>query len=202
MQTFTCENTLESCETTLESHPWFANKFNNIQEHEHIVYMRFTRLGIFYKNTHYFFTGTKTDLNNFMLERKKEIDEAKKEVGFGRGDHDNLWDTPVDTWGFRPPTTNRGFRPPTTNLVDDEFERAPPFGFKDGFERADPFGVEDGFERAEPFEEPLPFSNWNLYLYENEEEFKSALHLLEMQTHKGRTNGFPDEIIYINQANK
>ena len=174
MQTFTCE-------TTLESHPWFADKFNNIQEHEHIVYMRFTRLGIFYKNTHYFFTGTKTDLNNFMLERKKEIDEAKKEVGFGRGDHDNLWDTPVDTWGFRPPTTN---------LVDDEFERAPPFGFK------------DGFERAEPFAEPLPFSNWKLYLYTNEEEFKSALHLLEMQTHKDRINNFPDEIIYINQINK
>ena len=136
MQTFTCEN-------TLESHPWFANKFNNIQEHEHIVYMRFTRLGIFYKNTHYFFTGTKTDLNNFMLERKKEIDEAKKEVGFGRGDHDNLWDTPLSRC-----------------------------------------------------------SHWYLFSYTCEEEFKSALHQLENQTHKDRINNFPDEIIYINQINK
>ena len=165
---------MDNCENTLESHPWFADKFNNIQEHEQIVYMRFTRLGIFYKNTHYFFAGTKTELNNFMLELKKEIDEAKKEVGFGRGDHDNLWDTPL--WGFRPPTTNWGFRPPTTNLV------------------------EDGFERAEPFAEP--FGHWYLFSYTTEEEFKSALHLLENQTQEQCNNGFPNEIIYINQAKK
>ena len=163
---------MDNCENTLESHPWFADKFNNIREQEHVVYMRFTRLGIFYKNTHYFFTGTKTELNNFMLERKKEIDEAKKELGFGRGDHDNLWDTPL--WGFRPPTTN---------LVEDGFEN----------------GFEDGFERAESFAEPL--SNWKLYLYADEEEFNSALHLLENQTQE-QCNSFPNEIIYINQAKK
>ena len=145
---------MDNCENTLESHPWFADKFNNIQK-EHIVYMRFTRLGIFYKNTHYFFAGTKTELNNFMLELKKEIDEAKKELGFGRGDHDNLWDTPL--WGFRPPTTNL---------------------------------VEDGF------------GNWYLFSYTTEEEFKSALHLLENQTQEQCNNGFPNEIIYINQAKK
>ena len=173
---------MQTCENTLESHPWFADKFN-IQEQEQVVYMRFTRMGIFYKNTHYFFAGTKSELNNFMLERKKEIDEAKKEVGFGRGDHDNLWDTPL--WGFRPPKGSALSNPSsTTNLVEDEFERAPPFGFKDGFERAE------------------PLSNWKLYLYADEEEFKFALHLLENQTHNGRINGFPNEIIYINQANK
>ena len=145
---------MDNCENTLETHPWFADKFN-IQEQEQIVYMRFTRLGIFYKNTHYFFAGTKTELNNFMLELKKEIDEAKKEVGFGRGDHDNLWDTPL--WGFRPPTTNL---------------------------------VEDGF------------GNWYLFSYTTEEEFKSALHLLENQTQEQCNNGFPNEIIYINQAKK
>ena len=145
---------MDNCENTLESHPWFADKFNNIQK-EHIVYMRFTRLGIFYKNTHYFFAGTKTELTNFMLELKKEIDEAKKELGFGRGDHDNLWDTPL--WGFRPPTTNL---------------------------------VEDGF------------GNWYLFSYTTEEEFKSALHLLENQTQEQCNNGFPNEIIYINQAKK
>ena len=144
---------MDNCENTLETHPWFADKFNNI--HEHIVYMRFTRLGIFYKNTHYFFAGTKTELNNFMLELKKEIDEAKKELGFGRGDHDNLWDTPL--WGFRPPTTNL---------------------------------VEDGF------------GHWYLFSYTTEEEFKSALHLLENQTQEQCNNGFPNEIIYINQAKK
>lgn len=154
---------MDNCENTLESHPWFADKFN-IQEHEHVVYMRFTRLGIFYKNTHYFFAGTKTELNNFMLELKKEIDEAKKELGFGRGDHDNLWDTPL--WGFRPPTTNWGFRPPTTNLVEDGF------------------------------------GNWYLFSYTTEEMFKSALHLLENQTQEQCNNGFPNEIIYINQAKK
>ena len=143
---------MDNCENTLESHPWFADKFN-IQEQ--IVYMRFTRLGIFYKNTHYFFAGTKTELNNFMLELKKEIDEAKKELGFGRGDHDNLWDTPL--WGFRPPTTNL---------------------------------VEDGF------------GNWYLFSYTTEEEFKSALHLLENQTQEQCNNGFPNENIYINQAKK
>ena len=131
---------MDNCENTLETHPWFADKFNNIQEH--VVYMRFTRLGIFYKNTHYFFAGTKSELNNFMLELKKEIDEAKKEVGFGRGDHDNLWDTPLSNC-----------------------------------------------------------SNWYLFSYTTEEMFNSALHQLENQRQE-QCNGFPNEIIYINQAKK
>lgn len=62
------------------------------------VYMRFTRNGIFYKNTHYFFAGTKQNLENFILKERESIESAKMEKGFGYGDHDNLWDTPLDTF--------------------------------------------------------------------------------------------------------
>ena len=62
------------------------------------VYMRFTRNGIFYKNTHYFFAGTKQNLENFILKERESIESAKKEKGFGYGEHDNLWDTPLDTF--------------------------------------------------------------------------------------------------------
>ena len=70
----------------------------NQKETEPTVYMRFTRKGIFYKNTHYFFAGTKHNLENFISKERECIETAKKEIGFGRGDHDNLLDTPLDTF--------------------------------------------------------------------------------------------------------
>jgi len=70
----------------------------NQKETEPTVYMRFTRKGIFYKNTHYFFAGTKQNLENFISKERECIETAKKEKGFGYGDHDNLWDTPLDTF--------------------------------------------------------------------------------------------------------
>ena len=68
------------------------------QETGPTVYMQFTRNGIFYKNTHYFFAGTQRQLEDFLHKEKECIEIAKKEKGFGYGDHDQLWDTPVDTF--------------------------------------------------------------------------------------------------------
>ena len=63
-----------------------------------IFNMRFTRLGIFYKNTHYIFLGTKKELEKVFDKMRLEIEEEKKENYFGRGDHDNLLDMPLDTF--------------------------------------------------------------------------------------------------------
>ena len=73
-----------------------VDKMDNLNEPT--VYMRFTRKGIFYKNTHYFFAGTKQNLEKFIAKERASIESAKKEKGFGCGDHDNLWDTPLDTF--------------------------------------------------------------------------------------------------------
>ena len=49
-----------------------------------IFNMRFTRLGIFYKNTHYIFLGTKKELEKVFDKMRLEIEEEKKENYFGR----------------------------------------------------------------------------------------------------------------------
>lgn len=63
-----------------------------------MVHMRFTRAGIFYMNTHYIFSGTKPDLQRAFDKLQKEIEADKAEPYFGRGDHDNLLDMPLDTF--------------------------------------------------------------------------------------------------------
>jgi hypothetical protein len=63
-----------------------------------IVYMRFFCPDIFYRNRHYIFSGTKIHLQKaFQLERDN-IDFDKSDPHFGRGDHDNLLDMPLDTF--------------------------------------------------------------------------------------------------------
>ncbi len=69
-----------------------------ITKKENNLYMRFTRPGIFYKNTHYIFSGTKAELKKAFERLKHEVEDIKKEYGFGRGDHDNLLDIPLDTF--------------------------------------------------------------------------------------------------------
>jgi hypothetical protein len=75
-------------------------RLNKIKkEKENTIFnMRFTRLGIFYKNTHYIFLGTKKELENVFDKMRLEIEEEKKEKYFNRGDHNNLLDMPLDTF--------------------------------------------------------------------------------------------------------
>lgn len=62
------------------------------------VYMRFTRPGIFYKNTHYIFSGTKIQLKRIFDKMRKEVEAEKQEFGFRYGDHNNLLDIPLDVY--------------------------------------------------------------------------------------------------------
>ena len=68
------------------------------EEENTIFNMRFTRIGIFYKNTHYIFLGTKKELEKVFDKMRLEIEEEKKEKYFDRGDHSNLLDMPLDTF--------------------------------------------------------------------------------------------------------
>ena len=72
--------------------------FNNKPSTRPVVYMRFFCPDIFYRNRHYIFSGNKTALAKaFQLERDA-IDSDKSEPYFGRGDHDDLLDMPLDTF--------------------------------------------------------------------------------------------------------
>ena len=61
-------------------------------------HMLFTRPNMFYKNTHYIFSGTKTDLQRVFEKQRAIIADTKKEDYFGRADHDDLLDMPLDTF--------------------------------------------------------------------------------------------------------
>jgi hypothetical protein len=65
---------------------------------EPIVHMCFSRSAIFYKNTHYVFSGTKKDLTFAFDKMQQEINEAKQEPYFNRGEYNELLDTPLDTF--------------------------------------------------------------------------------------------------------
>jgi hypothetical protein len=79
---------------TVDTHKWFAHQFN---KDANMVHMCFSRYGIFYKNTHYVFSGTKAYLQAAFDKLQQEVDEDKAEPYFGRGDHDALLDTPLET---------------------------------------------------------------------------------------------------------
>lgn len=94
---------------SINDHRWFANKFAEVELlpwlkpiciplPEKIMHMCFTRPGIFYKNTHYLFSGTKSELQVAFTKLQTDIEEEKKEPYFGRGDHDDLLDMPLDTF--------------------------------------------------------------------------------------------------------
>ena len=82
---------------TLDNHRWFVNAFTEMAKTEAtIVHMCFTRLGIFFKNTYYVFSGTKADLHHAFDLLRQDIDQTKQEEDFGRGDHDEMLDMPLD----------------------------------------------------------------------------------------------------------
>ena len=68
---------------------------------EPTVYMRISRLGIFYKDTHYIFSGTKKELQLEFNKLCYEDTLTKNEKYFGRGDHDHVTDTPLDIYYYK-----------------------------------------------------------------------------------------------------
>jgi hypothetical protein len=82
-------------------HPTIVNAFANAKKrmpNNPMIYMSFKRTGIFYKDTYCILTGTWDDVDDAIQKNYKEISEEKEEDYFDRGDHNNLLDTPFDTW--------------------------------------------------------------------------------------------------------
>jgi len=84
-------------------HPIIVNAFDNAKQRttegeEPIVYISFKRENIFYKDTYCILTGTWAEVVVAIENAYMEVNEAKKEEKFDRGDHNNLLDTPFDTW--------------------------------------------------------------------------------------------------------
>jgi hypothetical protein len=71
---------------------------NAVDRENGYLYMRFTRPGIFYKNTHYIFNGTKRRLEKALNQLRKEAEEYRIENKDSRADHDQLMDSPLDTF--------------------------------------------------------------------------------------------------------
>ena len=68
---------------------------NELEEKK--VYMCFSRPEVFNKNTHYIFSGTKTQLRSAFKKIERDNEEMKNDEDFVRTYSDDLLDTPVDT---------------------------------------------------------------------------------------------------------
>ena len=84
-------------------HPFIVNAFANAKQRTAegqapIVYLSFKRSGIFYKDTYCILTGTWAEVVVAIENAYTEVNKAKQEEHFCRGDHNNLLDTPFDTW--------------------------------------------------------------------------------------------------------
>jgi hypothetical protein len=83
---------------TYETHFVSAGCVYNKPANSATVHMRFTCPDIFYRNRHYIFSGTQTELQKAFQYMRDDIDDTKKDPYFGRGDHDDLLDMPLDTF--------------------------------------------------------------------------------------------------------
>jgi hypothetical protein len=84
-------------------HPIIENAFANAKQRtaegdEPIIYISFKRPNMFYKDTYCILTGTWAEVVVAVENAYMEVNEAKQEQHFDRGDHNNLLDTPFDTW--------------------------------------------------------------------------------------------------------
>jgi hypothetical protein len=86
-----------SVEQTIDL-PQTQQPANKISSEQPIVHMCFSRSGIFYKNTHYVFSGTKKDLEFALDKLRQEVYDTQQEPYFNRGNHAELLDTPLDTF--------------------------------------------------------------------------------------------------------
>ena len=78
--------------------PLLVDEDFSINDEDIHLYMRFTRPGLFYKNTHYIFDGTKRQLEKALQRLDKEVEQFKMENQDSRDPHDKKLDTPLDTF--------------------------------------------------------------------------------------------------------
>jgi hypothetical protein len=83
-------------------HPIIVNAFENARERNKMqepkIYIICKRADIFYKDTYCILMGTWSEVNAAIQNAYKVVAEEKQEYGFNRGDHNELLDTPFDTW--------------------------------------------------------------------------------------------------------
>jgi hypothetical protein len=73
-------------------------ELESIKDYEIKLYMRFTRNGLFYQNTHYLFAGSKRELEKVMSHLRNEVYNFRIENKDSRDEHDKLNDMPLDTF--------------------------------------------------------------------------------------------------------
>lgn len=84
--------------STVDVNPTQLIKIPSVKEDDITLYMRFTRPNIFYKNTHYIFSGTKDRLEKVFGRLRIKVDIYKIDNIKSRDEHDKLMDTPLDTF--------------------------------------------------------------------------------------------------------
>ena len=78
--------------------PLLIDEDFGINDEDINLYMRFTCQGLFYKNTHYIFDGTKRQLEKALQRLDQEVEQFKMENEDSRDPHDKYIDTPLDTF--------------------------------------------------------------------------------------------------------
>ena len=77
----------------------FANAERRVTDgQEPVIYVSFKRSSIFYKDTYCILVGTRKEVDLAIANAYKTVNAAKQEENFDLGDHNNLLDTPFDTW--------------------------------------------------------------------------------------------------------
>jgi len=77
----------------------FANaKKRSAEDQDPVIYMTFKRSGIFYKDTYCILIGTWSEVALAIENAYTTLVLTQQEEHFDRGDHNNLADTPLDTW--------------------------------------------------------------------------------------------------------
>jgi len=84
-------------------HPSIVTAFANAKQRtaegqEPSIYISFKRPNIFYKDTYCILTGTWAEVCVAVENAYIEVNKAKQIEYFDRGEHNNLLDTPFDTW--------------------------------------------------------------------------------------------------------
>jgi hypothetical protein len=76
-------------------HPTIMNAFLLARESNRI-YVTFKRENMFYKDSYYILVGDKEQVSLAIQKMYKDVEEEIRD--FPRADHNNLLDTPFDTW--------------------------------------------------------------------------------------------------------
>ena len=78
-------------------HPTIINAFvNSSRRNESKIYITFKRDGIFYKDTYLILQGNKEEVEEAISNLYYDVNEER--YGAPRADHNDLLDTPFDSW--------------------------------------------------------------------------------------------------------